>query len=81
MHKPSTAWFIALLCCVATVSQAQQTQAQAAAAKLGISVQIFEARAIDELERTFDAMAKARMQAITVNSEGLFFQGSSKSIL
>src|SRR5262249_32417481 len=48
---------------------------RAAAAELGLLVQIFEVRALDQLEQTFDAMAAAGMQAVTVNSEGLPFQG------
>jgi len=48
---------------------------QAAAAELGLTVQRFEARSLDELEPTVDAMARAGMQAITVNPEGLAFQG------
>ena len=48
---------------------------QAAAAELGLTVQRFEARLLGELEPTVDAMARAGMQAITVNPEGLAFQG------
>jgi putative tryptophan/tyrosine transport system substrate-binding protein len=48
---------------------------RAAAAELGLTVQTFEARSLDELERAFDAMAAAGMQAVTVNQEGLPFQG------
>jgi putative ABC transport system substrate-binding protein len=48
---------------------------QAAAAELGLTVQRFEARQLDELESTLDAMARAGMQAIAVNPEGLPFQG------
>jgi putative ABC transport system substrate-binding protein len=45
-----------------------------AAARLGFAVQLFEARSVEELERAFDAMAAAGMQAVTVNPEGLAFQ-------
>jgi putative ABC transport system substrate-binding protein len=45
-----------------------------AAAQLGFAVKLFEARSVDELERAFDAMAAAGMQAVTVNPEGLAFQ-------
>jgi putative ABC transport system substrate-binding protein len=48
---------------------------RAAAAELGLTVQTFEARSLDELERAFDAMAAAGVQAVTVNPEGLPFQG------
>jgi putative ABC transport system substrate-binding protein len=48
---------------------------QAAAAELGLTVQRFEARQLDELESTLDAMNRADMQAIAVNPEGLPFQG------
>jgi putative ABC transport system substrate-binding protein len=46
-----------------------------AAAELGFTIQTFQARALDELEPAFDAMARAGMQAVTVNPEGLAFQG------
>jgi putative ABC transport system substrate-binding protein len=45
-----------------------------AAARLGFAVQLFEARSVEELERAFDGMAVAGMQAVTVNPEGLAFQ-------
>jgi putative tryptophan/tyrosine transport system substrate-binding protein len=45
-----------------------------AAARLGFAVQLFEARSVEELERAFDTMAAAGMQAVTVNPEGLAFQ-------
>jgi putative ABC transport system substrate-binding protein len=45
-----------------------------AAARLDFAVQLFEARSVEELERAFDAMAAASMQAVTVNPEGLAFQ-------
>jgi ABC-type uncharacterized transport system substrate-binding protein len=50
-------------------------ESDAAAATLGLVVQPFEVRSLDDLERAFDAMVKARMQAVSVNAEGLFFQG------
>jgi putative tryptophan/tyrosine transport system substrate-binding protein len=53
-------------------------EAQAAAAKLGLNLQVFEARTLDELEPAFDAMEKARMQALTIGSEGLFYQGRTR---
>jgi putative ABC transport system substrate-binding protein len=48
---------------------------QSAAGELGLTVQRFEARLLDELEPTLDAMARAGMQAMAVNPEGLPFQG------
>src|SRR5262249_40598182 len=45
-----------------------------AAVRLGFAVQLFEARSVEELERAFDAMAAAGMQAVTVNPEGVAFQ-------
>jgi len=47
---------------------------EAAAAKLGLINQTFEARTRDELEQAFDGMARSNMQAVTINSEGLAFQ-------
>jgi putative tryptophan/tyrosine transport system substrate-binding protein len=47
---------------------------QAAALELGLDNQTFEARSADELERAFEAMAAAGMQAVTVNADGLVFQ-------
>ena len=41
----------------------------AMATKLGLSNHTFSARSRDELEPAFDAMVKAGMQAVTVNSE------------
>jgi len=40
------------------------------ATKLGLSNHTFPARSRDELEPAFDAMVKAGMQAVTINSEG-----------
>src|SRR5262252_3405423 len=41
---------------------------------LGLSNHTFSARSRDELEPAFDAMVKAGMQAVTINSEGLAYQ-------
>jgi putative ABC transport system substrate-binding protein len=46
---------------------------QAAAATLGLAIQVFEVRSPDELESAFDAMSKAGMQAVTTNADGLGF--------
>ncbi len=47
---------------------------ETAAAKLGLKNYTFEARSLDELERAFDAMVNVRMQAVTINGEGLAYQ-------
>jgi putative tryptophan/tyrosine transport system substrate-binding protein len=47
---------------------------EAAAAKLGVTVQAFDARTQTELPRAFEAMIKARMQAVAPNAGGGFFQ-------
>jgi putative ABC transport system substrate-binding protein len=53
-----------------------QTETQkAAVANLGLSLQTFEARALDELEPAFDAAVKAGVQAISICPEGVFYQG------
>src|SRR5215472_3907802 len=44
------------------------------AQKLDLSNHTFSARSRDELEPAFDAMVKADMQAVTINSEGLAYQ-------
>jgi len=49
-------------------------ESQEAAEKLRLSVQPFEARSLQEIGRAFDAMVKARMQAVSINADGLFFQ-------
>ncbi len=46
-----------------------------AATELSLVVQTFQARSVDELESAFDAMVRAKMQAVTVNPDGLAFQG------
>ena len=48
---------------------------QSAAAVLGLVIQTFEARSLDELASAFDAMVPAGMQAVLINSDGLTFQG------
>jgi putative tryptophan/tyrosine transport system substrate-binding protein len=46
---------------------------QAAAAQLGLTVERFEAPSRDELASAFDAIAKAGMQAVTTNADGLSY--------
>jgi putative tryptophan/tyrosine transport system substrate-binding protein len=50
-------------------------ESEAAAPKLGLAIQLVEARSLDDLPKAFDAMVKAGAQAVAVNAEGLFFQG------
>jgi putative ABC transport system substrate-binding protein len=45
-----------------------------AAAQLGLANRAFDARSLDELRTAFDAMVHARMQAVTINGEGLAYQ-------
>lgn len=49
-------------------------EGEEAAGRLGLTVQPFEARSLDEIDRAFEAMVKARMQAASINPEGMFFQ-------
>ena len=53
-------------------------QAKASAAKLGIAIQPYEARTLDALEPAFAAMAKARMQALSLPTGGLFYVGRAR---
>lgn len=48
---------------------------QAAAAELGLVIQTFEARSLDELESAFDTMATAGAQAVILTGGGLIYQG------
>jgi len=48
---------------------------QLAADKLGLTLETFEARSVDELEPAFNKMSLAEMQAVSVNTDSLFFQG------
>jgi putative tryptophan/tyrosine transport system substrate-binding protein len=50
-------------------------ESQVAAAKLGLTLQAFEARSLAELEPAFDKMSKAGMQAVTFAPEGMLFVG------
>jgi ABC-type uncharacterized transport system substrate-binding protein len=49
--------------------------AQAAAPSLGFAINTFEVRSLDEFEPAFDAMAKAGVQAVSINADGLIYQG------
>jgi putative ABC transport system substrate-binding protein len=59
----------------AKISDLYVEQSNSAGTKLGLTTQAFQARSIDEIEGAFDAMVKARMQAVVVNAESLFYQG------
>ena len=54
-------------------SRVHLTESTAAAAKLGLKLHTFEARSPAELEQAFDAMAKARVQAVNIGSGGSYF--------
>jgi putative ABC transport system substrate-binding protein len=50
-------------------------EARAAAAEMGVTLQIFEAPTLDDMERAFDAMARAGIRGLTVSPQALFFVG------
>jgi len=52
---------------------------QAAATELGLALQAFEARSLEQVEPAFDAMVRAGMQAVTVVNGGLAFQARAIS--
>jgi putative tryptophan/tyrosine transport system substrate-binding protein len=58
---------------LAQISRLYTDLTQAAAAQLGLTVERFEAASRDELASAFDAMANARMQAVTTNADGLSY--------
>jgi len=62
----------------AKISELYISQGKTAAAKLGLSTHTFEMRKLTEVERAFDEMAKAGMQAVVVNAESLFYQAKEK---
>jgi putative ABC transport system substrate-binding protein len=47
---------------------------RAAAAQLGLVLETYDARSVEEIEPAFDAMTRAGMQAITPVQGGLFYQ-------
>ena len=57
------------------LSRSYIEDSEIAAAKLGLVLQTFEARSLDELEPAFDRMAAASMQAVSIAADGLFYQG------
>jgi putative ABC transport system substrate-binding protein len=50
---------------------------QTAAAALGVVTQTFEVRSLDDLEPALDGMARTGMQAVTINPDGLIYQGKA----
>jgi ABC-type uncharacterized transport system substrate-binding protein len=62
----------------ANISGLYVSQASEVAPKLGMAAQPFEMRSLGELDRAFDAMVKAGMQAVVVNAESLLYQGKAR---
>jgi putative tryptophan/tyrosine transport system substrate-binding protein len=50
-------------------------ESQAAAGTLGIAVEPINVRALDDFERAFNEITSARLEAVSVGANGLFFQG------
>ena len=48
--------------------------AQGAAPALGLTIQTFEVRLLDEFDSAFEAMTKAGVQAVSINADGLIYQ-------
>lgn len=59
----------------AKISDLYVEQSNAAAPKLGLTTQAFQVRSLGELEGAFDAMVRAKMHAVVVNAESLFYLG------
>jgi putative tryptophan/tyrosine transport system substrate-binding protein len=59
------------------ISRRYLEESEAAAVQLGIGLHVFAARSVLEIEPAFDAIARARMQAVAINADGLFFQTRS----
>jgi putative ABC transport system substrate-binding protein len=59
------------------ISRRYLEECEAAAVQLGIGLHVFSARSVWEIEPAFDAIARARMQAVAINADGLFFQTRS----
>src|SRR5207302_1855913 len=57
----------------AKISGLYVNQSNEAAPQLGLVTQAFEVRSLGELDRGFDAIVKAAMQAVVVNAESLFY--------
>src|SRR5258708_4353214 len=50
---------------------------QTAAAALGLVTRTFEVHSLNDLEPALDGMARAGMQAVTINPDGLIYQGKT----
>ena len=57
-----------------SLADSYKDETQVAASKIGFNLQIFEARSDDELERVFDAMVRAGVQAVSIAAGGFFYQ-------
>ncbi len=75
---PSLARVAVLINPNASISGLYVKQSIEAAPKLGLTTQVFEVRALGQLDQAFDAMLKAGMQAVVVNAESLFYQGKDR---
>ena len=62
----------------ANISGLYVKQANEAAPRLGLTIQVYETRALGQLDRVFDAMAKSGAQALVVNAESLFYQAKER---
>jgi len=62
----------------ANISGLYVKQSNEAAAQLGLEAQLFEVASLEQLDQSFNAMAKAGMQAVVVNAESLFYQGKDR---
>jgi putative ABC transport system substrate-binding protein len=61
----------------AKVSKLYIEEGNEAARKFKVDLHVFEAGSLQELDAAFSAMTAARIQGLTINSEGLFFQQRS----
>jgi putative ABC transport system substrate-binding protein len=52
-------------------------EARTAADEIGLSLRVFEAPSVAELESAFDAMSQAGVQGVVVGAAGLFYQGKA----
>jgi putative ABC transport system substrate-binding protein len=57
------------------MSRRYNEESQAAAAKLGLTVQPVEVRSFADFDRAFNQITESRLQAITVGPNGVFYQG------
>ena len=62
----------------AKISDLYIQEAQAAANKLGLRIEIAKARSLDQLPQVIEAVARAGVRAMMINQEGLFFVGRAQ---